>query len=415
TECDAAKCCALPASDKASCWEDQALECATYRAACMALELDNNSISGGGGGTGGGGMASLPSKTTLESPKPSYLDGVCSHTSLETPSGFDACSEVCRPSRCCHPEMYGCEVVESDKQWCGAYEVPCAGVAESWRGSGHAVAPSSSSTNIGSSNDVGTKTGIVVGQDTVTTNTIIQKCNTANLNPPTECLEACAKGACCYVTSEFLPIERLFDEHYGKKDSPMNSLRTCAATNVGFCQQYGACEHLNHLKDTSGWHSDEVHFEVDIESVCKPTYIAQFGALECSNVCQPAHCCFSGEYNCNDVNLGHLDCKDYKECGVLYPNYKSVSELFEMATHIDEVCSEELIGTSVGRWNCQELCKERLCCFGDGEYGCAEDPSQHCLAYAGCETLVNTSPVYFGKGKPTNPKDVVTPVEDRGG
>ncbi len=193
----------------------------------------------------------------------------------------------------------------------------------------------------------------------------MQSCNTANLNPPTPCIEACHPGAYCYVSSEYPPIEQLFDEYYGSSASPMHSVTSCS-TNVGFCQQYGSCEHLNHLKDTSGWHSDEVTYSLDIaNSVCKPEYIAQSGALECSNVCQPAHCCFSGEYKCSEMKLGQLVCDDYSECSVLYPNYKSTSELFQMAKHIDEVCSEDALKAN-GRVDCQALCGDRLCCFEDG-------------------------------------------------
>lgn len=341
-ECNVSKCCALPTSDKNSCWGGQAAICATYRAACMAMELHTDDLSGPlGGNIDEGG------KTRLDAPKPSYLDQICSLSSLQTPDGFDRCSEECRPSRCCHPETYGCEVVDEDKRWCDAYEKPCAGVAESWRGSGHAV---SSSDN---------------AADDKLTNQVILKCNAANLNPPDECIEACHPGACCYISDEYPPIEQLFNEHYASQ-SPMHSVDSCSA-NVGFCQQYGACEHLNHLKDTSGWHSDTVTYELDITKVCRVEYIAQFGALECSNVCQPAHCCFSGEYQCDDVNLGHLDCGgDYRECGVLYPGYKTVEELFQLARDINDACSENSLGTGNGRSKCQFLCRDRLCCFESG-------------------------------------------------
>ena len=106
--------------------------------------------------------------------------------------------------------------------------------------------------------------------------------------------------------------------------------------------------------------------EPDIGEVCTSEYIAQSGALECSNVCQPVHCCFSGESLCEDVRLGQLICNDYSQCEVLYPTHKSSKELFEMAKHIDEICDEENVSTPKGRSECQGLCKNRLCCFDDG-------------------------------------------------
>ncbi|KAK1734714.1 hypothetical protein QTG54_014587 [Skeletonema marinoi] len=303
-----------------SCWEEQAEECATYRAACMALELHSDDESSGG-------------------------------SALETPGGSI--------------------IVQI--------------VAESWRGSGHAVAPSSSTT---SSSSGGTTTS---NQNPAIANEVMKKCNAANLNPPSECIEACRQGACCYVSSSYLPIEQIFESYYGAgAKNPMQTAVTCASS-VGFCQQYGSCEHLNHMKDVAGWNSDEFNYVVDVSTPCKAEHIAQFGALQCSNVCQPAHCCFSGEYACDDVQLGHLNCEDYKACQVLYPNKKaSTKELLELAERIDKVCSASSLNTIGGRAECQDVCSDHLCCFYQD--GCANDPDKNCLAYAGSDGgQVNTN------------------------
>ena len=139
-----------------------------------------------------------------------------------------------------------------------------------------------------------------------------------------------------------------------------------------FYQQLGSCDHLNNLVETSGWHSKEVTYEVDIADVCRAECVAQFGASECSNVCQPAHCYFLEEYECDELELGHLDCTDYLEGEVLYPAART-KKLFLMAKHIDEVCSKDLVNTARGRDACQQLCKFQLCCFDDGRE-CSRDP-----------------------------------------
>lgn len=398
SECHAGLCCALPASDKRSCWEEQASECATYRSACMALELhphdDGDVGGGGGGGSGSGGdgsahdgsgpAAPLPSTTSLDAPLPSLLNEICSPSSLKTPEGFGMCSDSCRPSRCCHPETYGCEVASEDKRWCDGYEEPCANVAESWRGSGHVAAPLVVSPNPpkapssgggggptpatpGGTGPVSAPGSSLPSQSTVN-HQVLLACNAGNLNPPDACVEACYAGACCYASDAYPPIEQWFDILYGFESSPFRSVKGCQ-DQVGFCQQFGACEHLNHLVDASGWHSDEVLYDLDIAEVCRVEYIARFGALECSNVCQPAHCCFSGEYECEGIGLVDLNCHNYEHCAVLYPESKekkTMTELFKMAKHIDEVCAEELVDTAKGRRDCQGLCKDRLCCFEDG-------------------------------------------------
>ena len=204
--CMVSECCSLPANDKGSCWEERTLDCATYRAACMALELHSeyDGDGGKGGGSGGatdsagdrgdgfggmvsGGMAGsdvdassegilsgmgsggilLPSIAFLP-PPPSYLAQICSTTSLRTPQGFESCADICRPSRCCHPETYGCEV--DDRKFCDRYELPCANVAESWRGSGHAVATMASGTAAADGDE--TKEDSVANQ-------VMLKCNAA--------------------------------------------------------------------------------------------------------------------------------------------------------------------------------------------------------------------------------------------
>ena len=145
----------------------------------------------------------------------------------------------------------------------------------------------------------------------------------------------------------------------------MSNVESCSS-NVGFCQQFGSCEHLNHLEETESLNAVDVTYKLDITSVCKAEYIAQFGALECSNVCQPAHCCFSQEYKCDDVQLGQIVCGDYMQCGVLYPSQTSTEEMFAMARAIDDVCAEDSLSLVSARKMCQKLCKDHLCCFDTG-------------------------------------------------
>lgn len=139
--CDNAKCCSLPETDKDSCWEEHVDDCATYRSACLALELHTGVVKAGGDASNkqdsSGGVGSLSSIVDLPSP-PTNLVDICSTVALSTPEGFNTCSEICRPSRCCNPNLYDCQLRdESSKSYCAEYDVPCRNVAETWRGSGH--------------------------------------------------------------------------------------------------------------------------------------------------------------------------------------------------------------------------------------------------------------------------------------
>eukprot|EP00956_Cyclotella_meneghiniana_P022224 scaffold41711_cov81-Cyclotella_meneghiniana.AAC.1 len=138
--CDNAKCCSIPESNEGSCMIDHMDDCAVYRSACMALELhssvsksiaENNetqiTVSG---------IGSLQSFVDLQ-PAPSNLKDICSASSLSTPEGFTRCSDLCRPSRCCNPNTYDCQLYDkSSLSNCAQYKGPCKSVAETWRGSG---------------------------------------------------------------------------------------------------------------------------------------------------------------------------------------------------------------------------------------------------------------------------------------
>lgn len=216
----------------------------------------------------------------------------------------------------------------------------------------------------------------------------------SSLNPPDDCIEACSPGACCYVSSTYPPIQQLFDKYYGADQNPIKTTASCSS-NIGFCQQYGSCEHLNQMQDTSGFQDDDCTYELQIDSVCMQEYIAKNGALSCSNVCQPAHCCFSQDQSCSGTQRGDLNCDEYAQCKVLYPEQKNIAELLQLAEHINEVCSDALnslasrydllvsCGLTIDscsvlsnhvsaylihyhRSNCQDQCKGHLCCFDDG-------------------------------------------------
>lgn len=139
--CDKAKCCSLPETDKDSCWKEHTDDCATYRSACMALEA-HNSVANVGASTNtqsnsSSGIGSLSSVVDLP-PPPTNLIAACSTASLSTPYGFQKCSDICRPSRCCNSGIYNCQLKEeSSRDYCFEYEAPCKSVAETWRGSGN--------------------------------------------------------------------------------------------------------------------------------------------------------------------------------------------------------------------------------------------------------------------------------------
>ena len=79
-------------------------------------------------------------------------------------------------------------------------------------------------------------------------------------------------------------------------------------------------------------------------------------------------------------------------------------DLFQMAQSVDEHCHAEQLKSAHGRWECQQICHNHLCCFdtqpGDEAYNCRNDDSMLCGVFAGCEVLIVNdfveSPYNFG-------------------
>ena len=68
------------------------------------------------------------------------------------------------------------------------------------------------------------------------------------------------------------------------------------------------------------------------------------------------------------------------------PNNNDEQQLLETAERVVMACSESKLDNNLSE--CQKLCKSKLCCFDEGEYGCQDDVSKDCAVYAACEALV---------------------------
>jgi len=69
----------------------------------------------------------------------------------------------------------------------------------------------------------------------------------------------------------------------------------------------------------------------------------------------------------------------------------SEQSLLEIAERVVTVCSERSLDKDMSE--CQELCHTKMCCFESGEYSCEDDDSKTCAAYAGCEALIEGTPL----------------------
>jgi len=67
----------------------------------------------------------------------------------------------------------------------------------------------------------------------------------------------------------------------------------------------------------------------------------------------------------------------------------SQDDLFNMAKSVGEHCHPEQLSTDNGRWECQQVCHDHMCCFdiedGDSGHNCRND--KLCMIFAACEVL----------------------------
>ena len=71
---------------------------------------------------------------------------------------------------------------------------------------------------------------------------------------------------------------------------------------------------------------------------------------------------------------------------LMVPNNNDEQQLLETAERVVIACSESKLDDNLSEY--QKLCKSKLCCFENGDYGCQDDASKDCAVYAACEALV---------------------------
>ncbi|KAL3810849.1 hypothetical protein ACHAXA_005849 [Cyclostephanos tholiformis] len=69
----------------------------------------------------------------------------------------------------------------------------------------------------------------------------------------------------------------------------------------------------------------------------------------------------------------------------------SQDDLFNMAKSVDEHCHTEHVSTANGRWECQQICHDHICCFdvedSNSGHNCRNDENMLCTIFAPCEVL----------------------------
>ncbi|KAL3782827.1 hypothetical protein ACHAW5_000099 [Stephanodiscus triporus] len=65
----------------------------------------------------------------------------------------------------------------------------------------------------------------------------------------------------------------------------------------------------------------------------------------------------------------------------------SQDDLFNMAKSVDDYCNPEELSSAAGRWECQQVCHDHICCFDIEGHNCRNDDNKLCRIFAACEVL----------------------------
>ena len=265
-----------------------------------------------------------------------YVESVCSDTSLATVEGYGNCETACGKAECCwNTDVGACPT--------GAHCAPFA----------HCLALKNSEYE-----DIAIRVHI----DARCTD---EKVATQAGNY--ECKTACSQAACCFDSSEQCPQ---------KSDS--------------FCELYAACSKV----------MDEIAVPPAPSSLQVHCAASNLGTIEglanCDRTCSHAPCCWNS--NVESCVTKNPLCEDYEPCLVLTRDFldseftpteapvPAVPTIPTAPNFLKDVCTEQKIANIEGATLCHDACKAGECCWKD--ITCAEQ--SQCEGYNDCAVLIES-------------------------
>lgn len=286
--------------------------------------------------------------TTTALPLPPLsLEVTCASVNLKTDAGYSDCLHMCAPAQCCSlisSSPFSC--LDDNRQLCEIYRSSCQHLD-------HKKAADNS----------------------IVDTSVEKSCSTSALTSKEgvdQCKSLCQGFSCCFDGS-----------------------KTCDVSSA-WCREFGACALLNHVNE-KGFDSHQ-QAKAAVKSAC--TDLSNFeGQTKCSNICQPALCCFLPDLvltkQCN------VQCDHYVACEVLYGPLQQIEAMekeeqamsFSIPQQVERACAPAQLQTTSGVRACMDVCQHHLCCFKqDG--GCLLSNPEECHLYSGCRLLMEmTTPL----------------------
>merc|ERR1711862_199260 len=194
------------------------------------------------------------------------------------------------------------------------------------------------------------------------------------------CESACTTRKCCFT------------------EGPSN----CANEFPIWCKEVELCDKNLDMKTIMIVYNDKTEANI-VEKACSNVGLLPEGnqeILDCRQVCSERACCFfPGRDNCSDKNKDW--CDEFSPCLKLNlfavdddnpidddnPPVQNLPTVPTANPQVNTLCSEENIKTNTGRYNCENLCKERSCCFLVGFGNCYTSSEKWCDEYNSCKNL----------------------------
>jgi hypothetical protein len=271
---------------------------------------------------------------------PSDLHVVCAPMNIQSDKGYNDCLESCQPAQCCEfiaENDLSC--VEEHRNTCEKYRASCQHLDHK------------------KATDVDATIDQLCATDALMTGAGVDACTAA-----------CEPFKCC------------FDD-----DS------TDCDVSEALCSDNGACATAL-LVDSTGF-SSTAEAKEKIQTACGDMSNYE-GQTECTNVCNPAQCCFLSEaawtHPCT------VECDQYEPCSVLYGPLLRGNAMdkmqevgFSIPHQVETACNPANLASIDGVRECFDVCQHHLCCFDKLEAGgCPDTNPDECHLYSACRALV---------------------------
>jgi len=363
---------------------------------------------------------------------------VCSMDAIST-NGSKDCADICRERACCFVDESEFNCIQERSDWCLEYSL-CTILNMGGGGGGEEGGEEGETLNTTVATTTMTASATTTSTEP-TVNEVEEKCSLDFLIAygSTQCESLCDRGQCCFATDDTSCAVDL--QEWCLVYSACKNLMSSSASNTSSIISIPTGTETSQLVNTTEVTTTAIDNSTGIPnsvaSVCAVDFIAVNGNVQCESFCARGKCCFvEDETNCA-ISLENF-CLDFRDCANLQEAPSSlnvvaenitVPEVTENATNVttegpentiagvvtlaptqvpvnnittppapllDSVnssCTAEAIAAN-GKDKCKVICKERACCFIEGDFNCYPDRQLWCDEYSACHILsTNTTSI----------------------